>query len=64
MKLMKMKKPGDTLNVPCDWCDEPSHFSTVKGSTGIYFYACKSHKDKLESVMDQFKRYKHLGKAN
>ena len=60
--MKRMKKPGDTLNVPCDWCDTPSSYS-ASPNHGMYWYACADHKGKMEDVILQLKRYKHLGKA-
>jgi hypothetical protein len=59
MKVQKMKKPGDVLNVPCDWCDDSSAYSMErKPGYPVYLYACPKHKAKMESVIEQVKRYK------
>jgi hypothetical protein len=63
MKAVLMKKPGDVLNVPCDWCDEPSHYSNERRpGSSIYIYACQAHKNLLDSVIAEFSK-KRIGRV-
>lgn len=57
-----MAKPGAKLNVPCDRCGAPSHY-TKTSKNGIGYYSCDNHREWLELVIDSFKRPgQHLSK--